>query len=411
MADHDFTEADAVRVADAFETFRGATTEQMRPAGLATIRVAAGRRRRWRGYRAAGIAVLVVLLPSAIGLGLAGVGSHRTGPAPTPAPSATASPSPTPTTAPRDVAACVDNELSISVIAGGVGLGTWRTLIGIMNVSPYPCNIHGYPDVVAGNQGGETVTGHAEPTGALVSPSYSADAVITLAAGEQAAAEISAGVTDTSGRTCPSYQWLRVTAPNADLPWEISSFNPSLNSFALICGSFSVSTMYPVAAFQYDPQAFIYPVASAPPAAAPCQASQLSAHQTYGRSIANQPLTIVAFYNVSSTGCYLFGYVGIDAANADGQTVPISTTHGANYERSDPGASRVIVPPGGAASFAIGSIAGGLQSTMLTRLTLTLPGGGRLQVAATIAVGRTDTTGPYPLSETALVAGTNGPNP
>ena len=126
------------------------------------------------------------------------------------------------------------------------------------------------------------------------------------------------------------------------------------------------------------------------------------------------PLTIVAFYNVSATACYLNGYVTIDAATAGDQALPISVIHSGNYERSDPGPTRVDVPPGGAVSFAIGSgtaFGGGAHIITLTRLTLTLPGnGGQLQAATIIPVTRPNATGPYPLSETALVAGTNGPN-
>jgi hypothetical protein len=123
-----------------------------------------------------------------------------------------------------------------------------------------------------------------------------------------------------------------------------------------------------------------------------------------------QPLTIIAFYNVSMTACYLNGYVSIDAAAAGNQTVPIWVSHGGNFERpNDPGPTHVDLPPGGAASFAIGT---GLVSghiITLTRLTLTPPGsGGQLDVATTIGVAQFN--GTYPLTETALVASTNGPN-
>jgi hypothetical protein len=205
-----------------------------------------------------------------------------------------------------------------------------------------------------------------------------------------------------------------VTAPGAYRTSEISSFIPDSGQYAAACGTFSVSSLYPRAAFQYSPQAIISPTGKASPAAARCQASQLAAHQTYGLSVANQPLTIVAFYNVSKAACYVSGYVTIDAAIAGNQAVPISVTHSGNYERADPGPTRVDVPPGGAVSFAIGSgtaIGGGLHVTTLTRLTLTVPGsGGQLQLTTTIGDSRQTTTSPYPLSETALVAGTNGPN-
>jgi hypothetical protein len=415
MADQDFTEADAVRVADAFETFRRATTGQMRPAGLGTIREGARRRRRWCGYRAAVIATVIVLLPSGIGLGLAQVGAHRTSPAPSPTgtPSPAPAPSPTASVLSGDVPACVDSDLSIAVIAGGVGLGTWRTLIGFTNISGRMCTIGGYPVVVALDRSGATVSGGENPASALVSPSYPAGALVTLAPGEQAGAEIVGGEIDARGQPCPPYQWLRVTAPGTYGAWEVSSFVPA-SGYAAVCGPFGVSSVYPRAAFQFSPQAFISSTTSESLAATPCQASQLSAHRTYAYSNASHPLTIVAFYNVSTSPCYLNGYVTIDATNAGGQAVPVSVTHGGNYYGSDPGPTRVDVPPGGAASFAVVSgtaYGGGAHVVTLTRLTLTLPGnGGQLQMATTISVTRPNETGPYPLSETALVAGTGGPN-
>jgi hypothetical protein len=331
-------------------------------------------------------------------------------------PTATATPSPAPTTSviPQNVRACGDDNLSISLIAGSAGPGTWwQALIGFTNISTQPCTIGGYPTLVALNQTGATVSGRANPP-AFVSSSYPAGAIITLAPGQQASAEISGGKIDARGQTCPPYQWLRVTPPGGYRPWEISSFIPSFGQYAAVCGAFTVSSLYPRAAFAYSPQAIISPTTPASPAAAPCQVSQLTAHQTYMISVASQPLTIVAFYNVSTTACYLNGYVSIDAASAGTQAVPISVTHSSNYERSDPGPTGVNLPPGGAASFAIGTATaygGGAYSTALTLLTLTPPGSrGQLQVATTTGASRPNPTGPYPLTETALVAGTNGPN-
>jgi uncharacterized protein DUF4232 len=415
MADRDFVEADAVRVMDAFAAFRKAAGRQLQPADLGTIQEAARRRRWWRGYRLAIIATLAVLLPSGIGLGLVAAGSHRASPAPAPTatatPSLAPSPSPTATAVPQDFPACLDSDLSISLVAGGAGLGTWHALIGFTNISTQPCTIGGYPNVVAVDRTGATMSGQANPTDPVVDSSYPAGALVTLAPGEQAGTDIFAAQIDVRGQPCPPYQWLRVTAPGAYRTWEISSY---FGQYAAACGAFGVSPLYPRAAFGYDAQAIISPTTSASPAAARCQASQLAAHETYGVSVANQPLTIVAFYNVSATACYLSGYVTIDAATAGSQAVPVSATHSGNYERADPGPTRVDVPPGGAASFAIGSgtaFGGGIHIITLTTLTLSPPGsGGQLRLATTIAVSRPDATGPYPLSETALVAGTNGPN-
>jgi hypothetical protein len=360
------------------------------------------------------LAAIVVLVSSVIGVSLTETGSHRAKPAPTPTLTATPTPAPSPSggTVPADITTCQDSDLSVALVAGGVGLGTWHALIGFTNISTQVCTIGGYPSVVAIDQGGATVTGSRSPSSGLVSPSYPAGAVITLASGEQAGAELTSGQIGTSGRTCPSYQWLRVTAPNGYLHWEISSF---FGQYIAVCGLFSLSPLYPRAAFPFSPQAIISPTTSPSPATAPCTASQLIAHQTFMISVASQPLTVVAFYNVSSTACYLIGYPTIDAASDGSQSVPVSAVHSGNYERPDPGPSRVDVPPGGAVSFAIGSstaMGGGLHPKMLTRLTLSLPAaGGHLQVSTTIGVSRLSDTAPYPLSETALVAGPNGPNP
>jgi hypothetical protein len=419
MADREFVDSDAVRVKDAFEGFRTTAAGQMYPASLASIQEAARHRRRRRGYHAAVIVALTVLLPSAIGLGLVEAGSHRAGPAPVPSGTQGSSlpptPTPTPTAnVPHDVPACQDSALNVAVVAGDTGPGTWRALIGFTNISTDSCTIGGYPNVVAANQIGAAATGNANPADSPASSSYPPGDLITLAPGEQANAEIFGADIDAGGKSCPQYEWLRVTAPNGHLTWEISSFIPSGDRYAAVCGTFSVSALYPRSAYQYSPEAVISPTTSASAASAPCTAAQLVAHQTYALSVANQPLTIVAFYNVSTTACYLSGYVGIDAASAGGQQVPIAVTHSGNYERSDPGPSRFDVPPGGAASFAIGSgtaFGGGAQIITLTRLTLTLAGSsGQLQVTTSIAVSRPSADAPYPLSETALVAGTSGPN-
>jgi hypothetical protein len=188
-----------------------------------------------------------------------------------------------------------------------------------------------------------------------------------------------------------------------------------LGKYIPVCGPFLVSPLYPRAAFEYSPEGIIAPTTSASPANAPCTPAQLVAHQTYAVSIASQPLTIVAFYNISTTACYLRGYATIDAADAAGSAVPISVVHSGNYERSDPGPTSVIVYPGGGASFAIGSTTangGGLHLITLTRLTLSVPGAkGQIQVPTTIMDSRAGATGPYPLTETALVAGPGGPRP
>jgi hypothetical protein len=422
MADRDFTGADAIGVVNAFEAFRTATSRQMQPTDLGTIQAAARRRRSWRGYRIAVIATLLVLLPSGIGLSLAEAGSHRASPAPsataTPNVTATASPapsiSPTKNPQPQNVLTCGDGFLSVALVAGSAGSGTWRELIGFTNISTVPCTIGGYPTVAALDQAGATVTGQPNPTGALVSSPYPAGANFTLAPGERAAVEISGTQIDARGQTCPAYPWLRVIPVGGNFSREISSFIPDRGQYAAVCGAFAVSPLYPSAAFQYTPQAIISPTTPASPATAACRASQLSAHQTYELSTMAQPLTIVAFYNISRTACYLNGYVSIDAAAVGNQAVPIWVTHGGNYERPfDPGPTRVDLPPGGAASFAIGSGLvspdGGAHIITLTTLTLTPPGsGGQLQVATTIGVARFN--GTYPLTETALVASTDGPN-
>jgi hypothetical protein len=422
MADREFIESDAVRVIDAFEAFRTATMRQLQSADLGTIQKAARRKRRWRGYRVAALATLLLLLPSGIGLSLAEAGSHRASPAPsaTAAPSVTPTASPAPSLSPKPTAvppyvfACGGTPLTVALVAGDAASGTWRALIGFTNTSTQACTIGGYPTVVALDQAGATVTGQASSTGALVSSSYPAQASFTLAPGDQAGAEISGTQVDAHGQTCPAYQWLRVNSPGGYFDMEISSFIPNGVQYAAVCGGFSVSPLYPRAAFQYPAQAIISPAAPESPGTAACQASHLSARQTYETSVAQQPLTIIAFYNASTTACYLDGYVSIDAAAAGNQAVPVSVTQSGNYERSDPGPTHVYLPPGGAASFAIGSglsFDGGAHIATLTTLTLTAPGSnGQLPVPTTIGVSRPNNTGPYPLSETALVAGNNGPN-
>jgi hypothetical protein len=65
-------------------------------------------------------------------------------------------------------------------------------------------------------------------------------------------------------------------------------------------------------------------------------------------------LTVYMLKNTSATTCRLFGYPGLQMLGPSHRPVPTTVTRGGSYMFPAQAPSRVILPPGGIASFSIG---------------------------------------------------------
>jgi len=144
-----------------------------------------------------------------------------------------------------------------------------------------------------------------------------------------------------------------------------------------------------------------------------CRAAQLTARVTHSGSVMAQPFLTVTLRNRSDQPCQLRGYpfvrpFGHKTGSAGDHSLAGRNLRGPLYERSDPGPSRVDLPPGAIASFHVGTataFSGGHYA--LTRLAITLPG---LRAPLSLPV-RLDASSPggaaIPLRVTALAAGSH----
>lgn len=88
---------------------------------------------------------------------------------------------------------------------------------------------------------------------------------------------------------------------------------------------------------------------------APCSVRSLSARETGGGSVMNQPWSIVTLTNTGSRACTLDGYPVVDAAWTARGRYPVSVLDAGIFEVVDPGPTRFSVPPGAHAWFAAGT--------------------------------------------------------
>ena len=115
----------------------------------------------------------------------------------------------------------------------------------------------------------------------------------------------------------------------------------------------------------------------------PCRADRTRLAVVLTGSTMSQPFADIAITNTGLASCGLRGYPQIQAWGHEGVTETIRSrrlgilVHHGIYERADRGARRLIVQPGRAAFFSVGTGAayqGGLHPIIINRLCVTLPG-------------------------------------
>lgn len=152
-------------------------------------------------------------------------------------------------------------------------------------------------------------------------------------------------------------------------------------------------------------------------AARRCAVKQLAVRVGARSGEAEQTLTIVVLTNTGPARCDLDGYPSLAAdfgRASRRRTGPLRVVvhDGPTYFRRDLGPRRVVLPPGGSASFALETelgFNGGADAASITRLAV-VPPGDRASLALPIDLGLDGPLGqPYPILVTALVAGRAGP--
>jgi len=85
-----------------------------------------------------------------------------------------------------------------------------------------------------------------------------------------------------------------------------------------------------------------------------CHTSQVTARVGRGFVAAGNALGVYVLQNTSATTCRLFGYPGLQMLDSNHRPVPTTVMRGGAYMFPAQAPSRVIVPPGGVASFSVG---------------------------------------------------------
>jgi hypothetical protein len=156
-----------------------------------------------------------------------------------------------------------------------------------------------------------------------------------------------------------------------------------------------------------------HPAAVVPVGERRCLARSLSARETGGGSVMNQPWSIVTLTNTSDRACTLDGYPQVDAAWTARGRYPVYVLDTGIYEVIDPGPAPFSLAPGGHAWFAAGT-GMGYEGPLITFTEIAFATDRRTSVANSVRVhielGDTGRRGtPYEISVTAFAPGT-GPH-
>jgi len=87
-----------------------------------------------------------------------------------------------------------------------------------------------------------------------------------------------------------------------------------------------------------------------------CHTSQVTVREGRGGVGAGNILGVYVLANTSATTCRLFGYPGLQMLDSNHRPVPTTVTRGGAYMFPALAPSRVILPPGGIASFSVGYV-------------------------------------------------------
>lgn len=403
-------ETESDELTTTFANFRTATLPTVKPTEYASIRATVQARGRRRLIGLCTLVAVAIAVPSV----LFGLNRHSDD-------DVTAAPAPMVSHAPG--VPCTAGDLHTSIVAGGEERGNWSVLLGFTNISATSCSLTGFPHVTASGRS-PSVKGTDDPSGSLdplslSGPDMSGSPIVLLQPGGQAASEISSGEVDSTGGVCRSYPRLEVMVPGDSYTAKMSAFVPGGPDGVPVCGSFDVSSFHPRFDFPYSAQALV-PSSAVPSSTATfptaCTTAQLQAKLSAEPS-ATQPVTAVALFNTTGTGCYLNGYVKVTEVLGDGKPRPSLTfrvSHSASATTPGTGPNPIQVGPGGVASFAISPtnlLDGPTPSRNSITLVLEMPGSaGTLDVDIAVPSAPTPTE-IIQLSETAIVDGGSGPPP
>jgi hypothetical protein len=153
---------------------------------------------------------------------------------------------------------------------------------------------------------------------------------------------------------------------------------------------------------------------SAPPkSASPCLPGRLTAAVTSEGSTASAPYVIVSLHNSGSDSCTISGYPTLTVLDSVGHRLPTVVHHG-TYEQPDAGPMSLVLKPGGAVSFAIGTSTayqGGRHVLTIERILIGIPTSRSASVLTlTLAAGQqlgatAPSTGIVPIGITAFAPG------
>jgi hypothetical protein len=143
--------------------------------------------------------------------------------------------------------ACRTSQLQITTIYSYAGLGSSGAYISFTNQSRTPCELTGWPKLVA-------ITSARHPFAAMHDPASSFEVtktgigipVVKLAPGKRADAEFK--TRDGAATRCPpSYRWLRITPPTNTKSVVVTAWIRYLGAYLPSCGGIGVSPVLPAA--------------------------------------------------------------------------------------------------------------------------------------------------------------------
>ncbi|HEY2314119.1 MAG TPA: DUF4232 domain-containing protein [Streptosporangiaceae bacterium] len=186
------------------------------------------------------------------GAGAAGAPSHPASITATPAasssPSAPAS-TVSPSTAGTPV--CADGQLKIRMIYGGPAAGTVGGVLGFTNTGSAPCELAGWPILVAVSTAGRTTAERS--LGVFSGPTLTAPPTVTIKPGAQAVAVLAGHDEPAPGSTkCPpAYRRLRVIPPGSAHITVVSAWIPYFDAYLPACTPIQISPVIPASTLAY----------------------------------------------------------------------------------------------------------------------------------------------------------------
>jgi hypothetical protein len=148
---------------------------------------------------------------------------------------------------------CPARQLKIRMIYGGPAAGTVGGVLGLTNQGREPCQLAGWPVLVARGPSGRTTA--ARTLGVFGGPALTRPPVVTIRPGAQAVAVLSVADAPGPGMTScpPPYRRLRVTPPGRSHSSVVSAWIPHYGAYLPACYRVSISPVIPRSLLPYLP--------------------------------------------------------------------------------------------------------------------------------------------------------------